>query len=99
MATECGNKNHSATFPEELPEWFIKLFTKSGDIVLDPFVGSGSTTVAAIQLGRNYVGIDISHEYVELARDRVSERQIRMFAEQKAAYTSEGEAKNESTKS
>ena len=99
MATECANMNHSATFPEELPAWFIKLFTKSGDIVLDPFVGSGSTTVAAIQLGRNYVGIDISHEYVELARDRVSERQIRKFAEQKAAYTTEGEAKNEPTKS
>jgi len=99
MATECSNKNHSAAFPEELPAWFIKLFTKPGDIVLDPFVGSGSTTVAAIQLGRNYVGIDTSHEYVELARNRVSERQIRMFAEQKAAYTTEGEAKNEPVKS
>ena len=39
MATECGNKNHSAVFPEALPEWFVKLFTKEGDWVLDPFVG------------------------------------------------------------
>jgi DNA modification methylase len=99
MATECGNKNHSAAFPVELPAWFIELFTQPGDVVLDPFVGSGSTTVAAIQLGRNYVGIDISHDYVELARDRVSERQIQLFAEEKAVYTVEGEAKNESAKS
>jgi len=41
-ATECGNRNHSATFPEALPEWFIKLFTKEGDMVLDPFMGSGT---------------------------------------------------------
>lgn len=39
LATECNNKNHSAAFPEELPEWFIKLFTKEGDTVLDPFMG------------------------------------------------------------
>jgi len=97
MATECSNKNHSATFPEELPSWFIKLFTKTGDVVLDPFVGSGSTAVASIQLGRNYIGIDLSQEYVKLAQDRLSERQIRMFAEEKAAYTTEREVKNEST--
>lgn len=42
LATECNNKNHSAAFPEALPEWFIKLFTKEGDIVLDPFMGSGT---------------------------------------------------------
>ena len=40
IATECANKNHSAAFPEALPEWFIKLFTKEGDLVLDPFMGS-----------------------------------------------------------
>ena len=40
LATECNNKNHSAAFPEGLPEWFIKLFTKEGDTVLDPFMGS-----------------------------------------------------------
>ena len=39
LATECNNKNHSAAFSEELPEWFIKLFTKEGDTVLDPFMG------------------------------------------------------------
>ena len=58
LATECGNKNHSAAFPKELPAWFIKLFTKPGDIVLDPFAGSGTTCVAAQELGRDYIGIE-----------------------------------------
>ena len=43
LATECNNKKHSAAFPEELPQWFIKLFTQEGDTVLDPFAGSGTT--------------------------------------------------------
>ena len=43
IATECGNRNHSAVFPERLPEWFIKLFTEEGDLILDPFMGSGTT--------------------------------------------------------
>lgn len=78
MATECSNKNHSAVFPIDLPAWFIKLFTQVGDVVLDPFIGSGTTAVAAIQLGRYYVGIDISEEYINLTRERVSETQIRL---------------------
>lgn len=71
MATECGNKNHSATFPIALPSWFIKLLTKAGDVVLDPFVGSGTTAVACTQLGRHYIGIDKNLEFCELARQRV----------------------------
>ena len=47
LATETDNRNHSATFPRALPEWFIKLFTKEGDWVLDPFVGSGTTCEVA----------------------------------------------------
>ncbi len=78
LATECGNKNHSATFPLDLPTWFIKLFTKPGDVVLDPFIGSGTTALAAIKLGRNYVGIDKKSEYVELARERVLNSQIKL---------------------
>lgn len=68
MATECNNRNHSAAFPEDLPRWFIKLFTKPGDVVLDPFIGSGTTAVAAMNLNRHYVGIDVLEEYCELAR-------------------------------
>lgn len=52
LATECSNKNHSAAFPEELPGWFMKLFTKERDTVLDPFIGSGTTLLAANRLNR-----------------------------------------------
>lgn len=72
MATECYNQNHSAAFPIALPEWFIKLFTDEGDVVLDPFAGSGTTAVAAKVLNRKYLGIDIEPEYCDLARDRLS---------------------------
>ena len=71
LATECGNKNHSAAFPPALPEWFIKLFTDQGDRVLDPFVGSGTTCGVAAQLGRNSVGIELMREYVELAQQQI----------------------------
>lgn len=63
LATECSNKKHSAAFPEELPEWFIKLFTKEGDTVLDPFMGSGTTLFVANRMNRKSVGIDILPEY------------------------------------
>ncbi len=67
MATECGNKNHSAVFPEVLPSWFIKLFTQEGDWVLDPFVGSGTTCKAAQKLMRNSIGIELQRVYYEIA--------------------------------
>lgn len=67
LATECSNKNHSATFPVSLPAWFMKLFTKEGDLVLDPFVGSGTTAVACVQLNRHYIGIELMPEYYKLA--------------------------------
>jgi DNA modification methylase len=73
LATECGNKSHSAAFPESLPMWFIKLFTKQGDVVLDPFLGSGTTVVAATKLRRDFVGIEIRADYVELARQRLAQ--------------------------
>lgn len=68
LASECSNKQHSAVFPKELPEWFIKLFTKQGDWVLDPFVGSGTTCMAAKELWRNSIGIEIKEEYYQLAK-------------------------------
>lgn len=78
MATECTNRNHSAVFPVELPRWFIKLFTLPGDLVLDPFVGSGTTALAAVELARSYLGIDINPEYVEMSRKRLAETQIHL---------------------
>lgn len=71
MATECANKGHCATFPVALPGWFLKLFTRPGDIVLDPFVGSGTTAVACRQSGRYYVGIDVNADFCKLAEDRL----------------------------
>lgn len=67
LATECNNKNHSAAFPTSLPSWFIKLFTEPDDLVFDPFVGSGTTCIAAKELGRNYIGIEIKEEYYKIA--------------------------------
>ena len=63
LATECSNKNHSAAFPEALPEWFIRLFTQEGDVVLDPFTGSGTTNLSALKLKRHSIGIEILPEY------------------------------------
>ena len=73
MATECSNKGHSAAFPKELPAWFIKLFTKEGDVVLDPFIGSGTTALACIELDRHYIGIELNGDYHQLAKDRIKE--------------------------
>lgn len=71
LATECNNKNHSAAFPEELPEWFIKLFTKEQDVVLDPFMGSGTTLIVANKMKRHAIGIDIIPEYFEMVKNQL----------------------------
>jgi len=76
LATECSNQGHSATFPVELPGWFIKLFTQPGDVVLDPFLGSGTTAVAAKQLDRRCIGIEINSEYIQLAQERLDAIQL-----------------------
>ena len=85
LATECSNKNHSAAFPEELPEWFIKLFTKERDVVLDPFMGSGTTLSVANRMRRNSIGIDIVPEYYEMVRERLSPVDL-YFCEPRAEY-------------
>jgi len=83
LATECNNKNHSAAFPEALPEWFIKLFTREGDIVLDPFMGSGTTLFAASRMRRNSIGIDIIPEYCEFVRNKINYVQYSLFEDNK----------------
>jgi site-specific DNA-methyltransferase (adenine-specific)/site-specific DNA-methyltransferase (cytosine-N4-specific) len=72
LATECGNKSHPAAFPESLPEWFIKLFTKKEDIILDPFMGSGTTIAVAKKMGRNSIGMEIKEEYYEISKQRLN---------------------------
>ena len=93
FATECYNKNHSAVFPKSLPEWFIKLFTKEHDWVLDPFVGSGTTAEVAQNLTRNSVGIDVLPEYCKLAKERTEHYQYRI-CEDEAEYETNNPRKN-----
>jgi DNA modification methylase len=68
-ATRIG---HPAPFPVDLPRRLIELYTYKGDLVLDPFMGSGSTAVAAVETGRHYVGFDTEESYIELARQRLA---------------------------
>lgn len=68
FASVRANNIHEAMFPLELPLRCIKLLTEPGEIILDPFVGSGTTAIAAIRLGRKYIGIDKEQKYVSLAR-------------------------------
>ncbi|MBS7645381.1 MAG: site-specific DNA-methyltransferase [Candidatus Bathyarchaeia archaeon] len=69
-ATSVG---HPAPFPVELPYRCIQLFTFKGDVVLDPFMGSGTTCLVAAMTGRHYVGIDINEDYVKLAKKRIND--------------------------
>lgn len=70
QATKVG---HPAPFPIELPYRLIQLYTFEGEVVLDPFIGSGQTAIAAIKTRRHYVGYDISEEYIKLAEKRIKE--------------------------
>jgi len=70
--------NHPAPFPVELPERFIQLYTYKGDVVLDPFMGSGTTAVAALRCGRRFVGYDTDPEYVDRALLRAKEERARL---------------------
>jgi len=81
----AGDKNplkrkHPATFPDKIPTDFIQCFCPPKGIVLDPFIGCGSTAVAAKQLGRNYIGIDISKEYCKLAEERIKSMPSSLFS-------------------
>jgi site-specific DNA-methyltransferase (adenine-specific) len=71
-ATRVG---HPAPFPVELPRRFIELYTFEGDLVLDPFMGSGSTAVAAVELGRRWAGYDTDEAYAQAARERIADVQ------------------------
>ncbi len=79
MATETGNKSHSAVFPRPLPEWFIKLFTQPSDTVLDPFMGSGTTVFVAVDMERNAIGIEIEPDYFDMVQQSLSTIQKRLL--------------------
>ena len=76
--TTCGDGSrlkhqHPATFPNKIPFDFIECFCPKKGVVIDPFIGSGTTALAAIELERNYIGFDISKEYCDLAKKRIKE--------------------------
>lgn len=80
MKAESAKKvGHPAPFPEELPRRLIHLYSFKNDVVLDPFMGSGTTAVAAIKSNRHYVGYEISQKYIDLANDRVSNYESDLF--------------------
>lgn len=87
LATECNNKNHSAAFPDDLPEWFIKLFTKEGDTVLDPFMGSGTTLFVAEKMKRNSIGIDIMPQYYDMVLKKIESTNYYLF-DKRGSYVS-----------
>jgi len=69
---------HPAPFPIELPYRLIQLYSYKGDIILDPFMGSGSTAIAALKSGRNYFGYDIDAEYIKLAESRIAPHKLQL---------------------
>lgn len=73
---------HPAPFPVELPRRCIEMYTFTGDVVLDPFLGSGSTAVAAVECGRKYIGVDLSQDYCHLAEQRIAEAEPFTFPEE-----------------
>lgn len=83
LATECANKSHSAAFPEELPEWFLRLFTKENDVVLDPFMGSGTTNFVAKRMKRNSIGIEIQPEYFDMVKNEIEPVELILFEPKK----------------
>lgn len=85
MATECNNKNHSAAFPESLPEWFVELFTKEGDWVLDPFMGAGTTIKVAQRMRRNSIGIELQEDYYKMVAKNIESKQYQLL-EKTTAY-------------
>ncbi len=70
------DNKHPAVYPTYIVQELIKLLSKEGDIVLDPFCGSGTTCIAAKTLNRNYLGIEINPEYVALANERLNQSDL-----------------------
>ena len=94
MATECNNKNHSAVFPETLPEWFIKLFTDEHDWVLDPFMGSGTTIKTAQKMKRNSIGIEIQPDYYYQVESQIYQDKQLYLLEKKEKYETSKSKRN-----
>ena len=75
-AVNAKKIGHPAPFPIELPHRLINLYSYKGDIILDPFCGSGTTAIAAIQNNRNYICYDINKDYINLSKKRISNQKF-----------------------
>jgi site-specific DNA-methyltransferase (adenine-specific) len=64
-------KEHKAIMKQEVADWFVEKFTKEGDVILDPFIGAGTTAISCINLNRNYIGFELESQYVELSNSRI----------------------------
>jgi site-specific DNA-methyltransferase (adenine-specific) len=96
IAPESAQRvRHPAPFPVELPERLIRLYTFRDDLVLDPFMGSGSTLVAAARWGRRYVGYDLDGDYVKIAKARVAAERKAVAAVAKPGKTAEAAHEND----
>jgi site-specific DNA-methyltransferase (adenine-specific) len=78
---DCGDevRYHPTQKPKPLMGMIINDFSKAGDTILDPFMGSGTTGVACKELGRNFIGIEIEPKYFEIAKRRIDNTQVDMF--------------------
>ena len=77
----CNGENiakHSAPYPTEIPEMAIRYFSGRGDLVLDPFMGSGTTAVSAIELERDFIGFELHKDYIDVANDRIRQAKIKI---------------------
>jgi DNA modification methylase len=81
-----STREHPAPFPEELADRLIRMFSFVNDIVLDPFVGTGTTMVAAAQAGRNSIGVEIDPKYWQSAKERLSKALPSMTAKRTAEF-------------
>src|SRR5207302_9034197 len=77
--TGASTRNHPAPFPVEIAERLIRMFSFAGDTVLDPFLGTGTTTVAAARAGRHSVGVEVNEHYFDLACKRISNDTSSLF--------------------
>jgi site-specific DNA-methyltransferase (adenine-specific) len=78
IPVSSGVDGHSATFPVELPRRCLEHFSKQDDLVLDPFMGSGTTGVACVQMGRNFIGMELCDDYVDISRSRIEAEEKRI---------------------
>ena len=85
--TGASTKHHPAPYPIELAERLVRMFSFVGDTVLDPFLGTGTTTVAAAKWGRNSVGFEVDAHYLQLAQKRIAQDTSSLFSAA-SVYTS-----------